>query len=139
MVKRYFTPWTTGQIHVHTGQKVKIDTSILITVRTRSRKAPSFVKVFTECGREGLVPVDVLSISSVCSQPSNHKHSSRRLDGVDYCSIPTSESTESSLPCQSQRSEKASASCKLVCTANKIIVKCLYFAVAHRSIPQAVQ
>ena len=139
MVKLYFTPWTTGQIHVHTGQKVKIDTSILNTVHTRLRKAPSFVKVFTECGRERMVPIDVLSISSVCSRPSNHKHSSRHLDGVDDCSIPTSESTERSSPCQSHRSEKASTSCKLVHTANKIIVKCLYFTVIHRSMPQAVQ
>ena len=122
MVKRYFTPWTTGQIHVHTGQKVKIDTSILNTVRTKSRKAPSFVKVFTECGREGLVPVDVLSISSVCSRPSDRKHSSRHLDGVDDSSIPTSESTERSSPCRSQRSEKPSTSCKLFSTANKIFI-----------------
>ena len=83
MVKRYFTPWNTGQIHVYTGQKVQIKSSILNTVRTRSRKAPRFVKVITECGREGMVPVDVLSISSVCSRPSNRKHASRHLDGVD--------------------------------------------------------
>lgn len=63
VVKTFFVPWDKGQIHVQPQQKVKVDTRNL--ARTKSGKNVPFVKVLTESGRKGKVPVSVLDIESL--------------------------------------------------------------------------